>query len=207
MTRAEFRARLRRRLKEVPGTDAYLDPITLDELMDEAVGEVASKTDACYGQRTTDTEAGKSKYCLPDLYKVKVVLVKDVPDADYSRLRTFTSGRFADLKIGTRWRNSVAPDRGKPTYAVFEGTNRVHLYPAPAVAVPDGFLMEGFYRPNRTDWSEDDDECPLAMFTGAEDCAIWWAMYLRGGVDYLPEAQRRLDDLEAITALHHRGVN
>lgn len=161
------------------GTDADRDPFGLDYLILEQANQIARQTDCLVGRRYLDLTADINDYCAPDIYKIKVIKVKDIL-GDYQSIRVFD---YQDQYIDG-WRNK--PSDARPEIAVFRGMNNISVYPAVAETVANGILIEGYAQPGDT-WqydsagtalpNTDTTECPLPEV--AHDCLVYAVLQAR----------------------------
>jgi hypothetical protein len=161
------------------GTDADRDPFGLDYLILEQANQIARQTDCLVGRRYLDLTVDVNDYCAPDIYKIKVIKVKDIL-GDYQSIRVFD---YQDQYIDG-WRNK--PSDARPEIAVFRGMNNISVYPAVAATVANGILIEGYAQPGDI-WQYDSTgnplpntdatECPLPEV--AHDCLVYAVLQAR----------------------------
>jgi hypothetical protein len=161
------------------GTDADRDPFGLDYLILEQANQIARQTDCLVGRRYLDLTVDVNDYCAPDIYKIKVIKVKDIL-GDYQSIRVFD---YQDQYIDG-WRNK--PSDARPEIAVFRGMNNISVYPAVAATVTNGILIEGYAQPGDI-WQYDSagnplpntdaTECPLPEV--AHDCLVYAVLQAR----------------------------
>jgi hypothetical protein len=161
------------------GTDADRDPFGLDYLILEQANQIARQTDCLVGRRYLDLTVDINDYCAPDIYKIKVIKVKDIL-GDYQSIRVFD---YQDQYIDG-WRNK--PSDARPEIAVFRGMNNISVYPAVAATVTNGILIEGYAQPGDI-WQYDSagnplpntdaTECPLPEV--AHDCLVYAVLQAR----------------------------
>ena len=59
------------------GSESDRDPFGLESIIFESANQIARKTDCLVDRRYLDIIAGTSDYCSPDIYKIRVLKVKD----------------------------------------------------------------------------------------------------------------------------------
>lgn len=161
------------------GTDADRDPFGLDYLILEQANQIARQTDCLVGRRYLDLTTDVNDYCAPDIYKIKVIKVKDTL-GEYQSVRVFD---YQDQYIDG-WRNK--PSDIRPEIVVFRGMNNISVYPAVSATVANGLLIEGYAQPGDI-WQYDSagtalpntdaTECPLPEV--AHDCLVYAVLQAR----------------------------
>jgi len=188
------------------------DPFGLDYIIIEAANDIAKKTDCLVGRRYLPIVGGTSDYCSPDIYKIRVIRIKD------------QSGDYVDIKLATfsdqlldDFRNQ--PAETVPQYCSVHGMNKIVLLPPPSSNITNGLLVEGYAQPGDY-WQYDSNgnpvantdttECPLPIV--AHDCLVFNALYLRamqlrdvdGMAIYKNEYLDRLGHIESNAAMYTR---
>ena len=188
------------------------DPFGLDYIIIEAANDIAKKTDCLVGRRYLSVVGGTSDYCSPDIYKIRVIRIKD------------QSGDYVDIKLATfsdqllnDFRNQ--PAETVPQYCSVHGMNKIVLLPPPSSSITNGLLVEGYAQPGDY-WQYDSNgdpvvntdatECPLPIV--AHDCLVFNALYLRamqlrdidGMTIYKNEYLDRLGHIESNAAMYTR---
>jgi len=188
------------------------DPFGLDYIIIEAANDIAKKTDCLVGRRYLPIVGGTSNYCSPDIYKIRVIRIKD------------QSGDYVDIKLATfsdqllnDFRNQ--PAETVPQYCSVHGMNKIVLLPPPSSNITNGLLVEGYAQPGDY-WqydvngnpvaNTDTTECPLPIV--AHDCLVFNALYLRamqlrdvdGMAMYKNEYLDRLGHIESNAAMYTR---
>ena len=161
------------------GTDADRDPFGLDYLIIETANQIARQTDCLVGRRYLDLTLNVNDYCAPDIYKIKLIKIKDT-SGDYQDTRLFNF----DNQYITRWLNEPASQR--PEIVVTRGMNSISVYPATTETVTNGLLIEGYAQPG-DNWAYDSagvalantdtTECPLPEV--AHDCLVYGVLQAR----------------------------
>lgn len=173
MTRGEIKRRVRLLGRHYFGSESDQDPFGLDLLIIEVANQIARSTDCFTGRRYLDLVADTSEYCAPDIYRVRNVQVKNT-GGDWQRMRILDAyNRKVDMV-----RNDGSSSF--PTVAVFTGMNKVSVYPAPASAITQGLMIEGYAIPGdywqydvngNAQAMTDATECPLPEV--AHDCLVY----------------------------------
>lgn len=161
------------------GTEADRDPFGLDYLIIETANQIARQTDCLVGRRYLDLTLEVNDYCAPDIYKIKLVKIKNTSD-EYEDTRLFNF----DNQYITRWLNE--PPAQRPDIVVTRGMNSISVYPATNVTVPNGLLIEGYAQPG-DNWeynsagtalpNTDTTDCPLPEV--AHDCLVYGVLQAR----------------------------
>jgi hypothetical protein len=188
------------------------DPFGLDYIILEATNDIARKTDCYVGRRYLSTVGGTSDYCSPDIYKIRVIRIKD-QTGDYTEIKLAS---FSD-QILDDYRN-MQPEY-VPQFCVVHGMNKIVLMPPPSTSVTNGLLIEGYAQPGDY-WQYDSNgdpvantdttECPLPEM--AHDCLVYNVLYLRamqlrdmdGMTIYKGEYLDRLGHIESNAAMYVR---
>jgi hypothetical protein len=188
------------------------DPFGLDYIILEATNDIARKTDCYVGRRYLSTVGGTSDYCSPDIYKIRVIRIKD-ETGDYTEIKLAS---FSD-QILDDYRN-MQPEY-VPQFCVVHGMNKIVLMPPPSSSVTNGLLIEGYAQPGDY-WQYDSNgdpvpntdttECPLPEM--AHDCLVYNVLYLRamqlrdmdGMTIYKGEYLDRLGHIESNAAMYVR---
>jgi len=179
MTRGEIKRRIRLLGRHYFGSESDQDPFGLDLLIIEVANQIARSTDCFTGRRYLDLAADTTDYCAPDIYRVRNVQVKNT-GGDWQRMRILDAyNRKVDMV-----RNDGSSSF--PTVAVFTGMNKVSVYPAPASAITQGLMIEGYAIPGDY-WQYDVNgnaqpmtdatECPLPDI--AHDCLVYGVLAQR----------------------------
>ena len=173
MTRGEIKRRVRLLGRHYFGSESDQDPFGLDLLIIEVANQIARSTDCFTGRRYLDLVADTTEYCAPDIYRVRNVQVKNT-GGDWQRMRILDAyHRKVDMV-----RNDGSSSF--PTVAVFTGMNKVSVYPAPASAITQGLMIEGYAIPGdywqydvngNAQAMTDATECPLPEV--AHDCLVY----------------------------------
>lgn len=173
MTRGEIKRRVRLLGRHYFGSESDQDPFGLDLLIIEVANQIARSTDCFTGRRYLDLVADTTEYCAPDIYRVRNVQVKNT-GGDWQRMRILDAyNRKVDMV-----RNDGSSSF--PTVAVFTGMNKVSVYPAPASAITQGLMIEGYAIPGdywqydvngNAQAMTDATECPLPEV--AHDCLVY----------------------------------
>jgi len=173
MTRGEIKRRVRLLGRHYFGSESDQDPFGLDLLIIEVANQIARSTDCFTGRRYLDLVADTTEYCAPDIYRVRNVQVKNT-GGDWQRMRVLDAyNRKVDMV-----RNDGSSSF--PTVAVFTGMNKVSVYPAPASAITQGLMIEGYAIPGdywqydvngNAQAMTDATECPLPEV--AHDCLVY----------------------------------
>jgi hypothetical protein len=167
----------------------------------------------CYvGRRYLSTVGGTSDYCSPDIYKIRVIRIKD-ETGDYTEIKLAS---FSD-QILDDYRNMQA--EYVPQFCAIHGMNKIVLMPPPSSSVTNGLLIEGYAQPGDY-WQYDSNgdpvpnidttECPLPEM--AHDCLVYNVLYLRamqlrdmdGMAIYKGEYLDRLGHIESNAAMYIR---
>jgi len=188
------------------------DPFGLDYIIIEAANDIARKTDCFVGRRYLSTVGGTSDYCSPDVYKIRVIRIKD-ETGDYNEIKLAS---FSD-QILDDYRNQ--PAEYVPQYCAIHGMNKIVLLPPPSVSVTNGLLIEGYAQPG-DNWqynsagsplaNTDATPCPLPEMS--HDCLVYNVLYLRamqlrdidGMTIYKSEYLDRLGHIESNAAMYIR---
>lgn len=179
MTLGQIKQRIRMMGRNYFGSEADRDPFGLEFVIFETANQICRKTDCLVGRRYLDLEAGVHDYCAPDIYKIRVVKIKDV-DGDYfqPQLLNFSNQMLDEYK----YRDT----QQLPEVVALRGMNGIGVYPAPSSLITQGLLIEGYAQPGDT-WAydasgvaivnTDNTECPLPDV--AQDCLIYGSLYMR----------------------------
>jgi hypothetical protein len=161
------------------GTEADRDPFGLDYLIIETANQIARQTDCLVGRRYLDLTVDVNDYCAPDIYKIKLVKIKNTND-EYEDTRLFNF----DNQYITRWLNE--PPAQRPDIVVTRGMNSISVYPATNTTITNGLLIEGYAQPGDI-WeydssgnalpNNDTTECPLPEV--AHDCLVYGILQAR----------------------------
>lgn len=194
------------------GSEHDRDPFGLDYIIIEAANDIARKTDCFVGRRYLSTVGGTSDYCSPDVYKIRVIRIKD-ETGDYNEIKLAS---FSD-QILDDYRNEIP--QSVPQYCAIHGMNKIVLLPPPSVSVTNGLLIEGFAQPGDY-WQYDSngnpltntDATPCPLPEMSHDCLVYNVLYLRSmqlrDVDgmsiYKNEYLDRLGHIESNAAMYIR---
>lgn len=178
MTLGEIKQKVRMLGLHHFGSKADQDPFGLEYIIVETANQIARRTDCLFGRRYLDLVANQSEYCSPDIYRIRGAFLLD--SGDYKRIRLID---YADRRVDVyRETNSAGVDS-----AIIYGMNKIGIKPAPANAVADGLIIEGYAQPGNV-WQYDatglpvslvdTHECPLPEV--AHDCLVYGTLYMRG---------------------------
>lgn len=179
MNLGQIKQKIRMMGRHYFGSDSDRDPFGLESIIFESANQIARKTDCLVGRRYLDIIAGTSDYCSPDIYKIRVLKVKD-DSGDYFQptLYSFSNQMVDEYRYRT--------PQTVPDVVVLRGMNAIILYPPPAAAVTQGLLVEGYAQPGAY-WAYDSTgtalantdatECPLPDV--AHDCLVYCTLYMR----------------------------
>jgi hypothetical protein len=212
MNLGQIKQRVRMLGRHYFGSDHDRDPFGLDYLIIEAANDIARKTDCLVGRRYLSTVGGTSDYCSPDIYKIRVIQIKDEA-GDYTPIKIVS---FSD-QILEDYRNQQA--EYVPEYCAVHGMNKIVLLPPPSQSVTNALLIEGYAQPGDI-WhydtngnplpNTDASECPLPEMS--HDCLVYNVLYLRamqlrdidGMTIYKNEYLDRLGHVESNAAIYAR---
>jgi len=160
MTRGTIKERAFQRCGLTLGDDVFGDPYAVDNALNMVCDTFAGPGMDCYWtSETTDLVSGTAEYCAPQFYKIKSVLWLD-SIGNWNCLMPIS---VADMdRLSFNWRN-IDPQSAL-TYAVFEGCNRITLYPKPNFNQAGGLKIEGYANTNASGistWATEASECPL----------------------------------------------
>jgi hypothetical protein len=179
MTLGQIKQRIRMMGRNYFGSEADRDPFGLEFVIFETANQICRKTDCLVGRRYLDLDANVTDYCAPDIYKVRVVKIKD-NDGDYFQPQLYN---FSNQMLDEyRYRDTqVLPDA-----VAVRGMNAISVYPAPMANITQGLLIEGYAQPGEF-WvydstgtavaNTDASECPLPDV--ALDCLVFGSLYMR----------------------------
>lgn len=159
MTRAAMKTLIARRCGVTIG-DAGFSDFLMDDTLNRVTDTFAGPGMDCFWDtETTGIVASQAEYCAPRAYKVKGAYWLDA-SGNWTPLIPTTPQKMD--RGNAIWRNSTTSDT--PIMAVFEGVNRVLLYPTPSFTRASALKFEGFMNTNASGastWAAETAECPL----------------------------------------------
>ena len=172
MTRDQMTSRIASLLVLSQDDQAYADPFAIDYALNRVADEFAGPgMDCFYTSETSDLTAEQADYCAPHIYKLTGVYWLDA-SGNWNVL-TPTTPATLDQR-GASWRTQTSS--ANPALAVFEGVNRIQLYPKPNFTRAQALRFEGYAQTSASGislWPALTAECPLPAW--AHDGVIYGA--------------------------------
>ena len=152
MTLREIMVRARQLRDERPGMPGYDDPASYLNDAVEATDDIATRTHCLYVNFTTDIYSATASYCVPNLYKVKLIKFVDA-NGNPQDIPTISDPQTT-RRYGADW--STTPGQSDPVRkAILSAPNGpIILAPTPSVSRTAALVVGGLWKPGKT-WGYD----------------------------------------------------